>query len=713
MIAENFDDVFADIDINKLPTLPQVLLFFLDASHTEVVSFDCLSDLIKKDASLTVRIVSAASSAYYGGQGTVLPFERILVLLGLQTIKTIAITASVQQFFSRFDSASARQLKAFWRDSLTCAQLASSLAQLTGYANKDEAYLAGMIHNIGSLIFSNNYPDQYAALVEMATDEAQLVALETEHFGGSRYQAGAWIVSSWGNDSFLADSVLYQGEPVESMRGAHHLVKILAVASRLSQYRDDADADGLAAARQLFDLNHSLVDDLLEKTRGEVVDIAKSMDIDLEPLVSESASAEISANDEEKQVELAGKVRDIAMLNGVRQDLSRSEGELSVKQAISKSLSILFNCKSCLFFKTTEQGQSLKGDPLGDDDQKIAEFDIALLPEASLIARSFIEERVLHSYAVDSTTPASVVDRQLLKLTGSKAIVCLPLIVDQHQLGVLVVGVAAKTAAAIELQLQLWKMFANEASYSLFMQQQHERQQQSQHDEDSEYYQARAREIVHEVNNPLSIVKNYVHILSSRLDENAAAQDELQIIREELERAGNILLRLPGITEQHITSEGSAFINVNTQVTDLLKVFRSSLFVTTGVSAVTDLDDNMALIESNPSAIKQILTNLIKNAAEALPVSGLITVETQALVNFNGCNYVEIVIADNGPGIMPEVQEKLFTPVETTKAGNHAGLGLSIVKSLIDELEGSISCRSSAKNGTRFEVLIPRITTDD
>ena len=142
MIAENFDDVFVDIDINKLPTLPQVLLVFLDVSHTEVVSFDRLSDLIKKDASLTTRIVSAASSAYYGGQGTVLPFERILVLLGLQTIKTIAITASVQQFFSRFDSASARRLKVFWRDSLTCAQLASSLAQLTGYANKDEAYLA-------------------------------------------------------------------------------------------------------------------------------------------------------------------------------------------------------------------------------------------------------------------------------------------------------------------------------------------------------------------------------------------------------------------------------------------------------------------------------------------------------------------------------------------------------------------------------------------
>lgn len=708
MIAENLDDVFADIDINKLPSLPQVLLVFLDAVHTEVIAFDRLSDLIKQDASLTARIVSAATTAYYGGQGKALSFERILVMLGLQTVKTIAITASVHQFFSRFDGASARRQKIFWRDSLICAQLASSLAHLTGYANKDEAYLAGLIHNIGSLLFSTNYHDQYIELAEMDVSEAQLAALETERFGGSRYQAGAWFISNWGSGSLVADAVLYQNEPLERMQGAHHLVKILAVASRLSQY--DADAEGLSAALQLFDLNESLVQDLLEKTRGEVLEVAQSLDIDLESLVLEPQTNEVSADDEAQQLELASKVRDIALLNGVRQDLSRSEGEASVKRAIKKSLQILFDCQSCLFFKVAEQGQSLVGDPLDEEDQQLAEFNIIMLPEAGLVARSLIEKRVFHSYLLEAATPASVVDHQLLNMMDSKAIVCLPLVVDQYELGVLVVGVASKTAAAIEQQLQLWKMFANEASYSLFAQHQQVEQKREQHEKDSEHYQARARAIAHEVNNPLSIVKNYLHILSSKLDQNDAAQEELLIIREELDRAGSILLRLPGITEQHVTADGVVQVDINELISDLLKIFRSSLFATSGVEAITDLDSGMVLIETSSSAIKQILTNLIKNAAEALPASGCITIETQALVNFNGGNYVEIVISDNGPGIAPEVQEKLFTPVATTKTGHHSGLGLSIVKSLIDELEGSISCRSNAKNGTRFEILIPRIT---
>ena len=104
-----------------------------------------------------------------------------------------------------------------------------------------------------------------------------------------------------------------------------------------------------------------------------------------------------------------------------------------------------------------------------------------------------------------------------------------------------------------------------------------------------------------------------------------------------------------------------------------------------------------------------MLTNLVKNAAEAVTEVGRIEVATRGLVNFNGKNFVEIVVRDNGPGIPDDVQAKLFTPVESTKGGSHAGLGLTIVKNLVDGMGGYISCRSSATDGTRFEILIPRV----
>ena len=202
-MPDTLNNPFSDIETDKLPSLPHVLLMLLDASHTVVISFDRLSGVIEKDASLTARIVTAASAAYFGGQGKSLTFERTLVLLGLDTIKTIAITASVQQFFSRFDSTSNSILKRCWTRSLTCAVAAREIARLTGYPHLDEVYMAGLMHNIGQLIFNMNYPDQYPHLIDAATDSADLMSLESENLGANHCEAGAWLISQWNLDKLL------------------------------------------------------------------------------------------------------------------------------------------------------------------------------------------------------------------------------------------------------------------------------------------------------------------------------------------------------------------------------------------------------------------------------------------------------------------------------------------------------------------------------
>ena len=82
-------------------------------------------------------------------------------------------------------------------------------------------------------------------------------------------------------------------------------------------------------------------------------------------------------------------------------------------------------------------------------------------------------------------------------------------------------------------------------------------------------------------------------------------------------------------------------------------------------------------------------------------------VYTQDNVNVDGKEHIELCVADDGPGVDPDILPKLFSPVDSTKGGDHAGLGLSIVKNLVNELHGSISCRSSDK-GTSFHILLPK-----
>jgi nitrogen-specific signal transduction histidine kinase len=107
-------------------------------------------------------------------------------------------------------------------------------------------------------------------------------------------------------------------------------------------------------------------------------------------------------------------------------------------------------------------------------------------------------------------------------------------------------------------------------------------------------------------------------------------------------------------------------------------------------------------------ALKQVLLNLIKNSVEALGESGKITIATRSNVKVNGKNYLAIVISDNGPGLPKEIRENLFQPVKSTK-GEKRGVGLVIVKNLINEMHGGISCKSQEGLGATFQILLPQV----
>jgi nitrogen-specific signal transduction histidine kinase len=119
-----------------------------------------------------------------------------------------------------------------------------------------------------------------------------------------------------------------------------------------------------------------------------------------------------------------------------------------------------------------------------------------------------------------------------------------------------------------------------------------------------------------------------------------------------------------------------------------------------------ELAESLPPLSTNSTHIQQILTNLLKNAVEALPPGGTIRLVTQSDVVVNGRNFAAITVADNGPGLPTSVLKHLFSPVASTKGGAHSGLGLSITKKLIDEIGGSIMCKSN-KAGTEFQLLIP------
>jgi signal transduction histidine kinase len=210
------------------------------------------------------------------------------------------------------------------------------------------------------------------------------------------------------------------------------------------------------------------------------------------------------------------------------------------------------------------------------------------------------------------------------------------------------------------------------------------------------------RAVLHEVSNPLTIVRNSLYVLAAKVGEQAA--EELRVLREETERASRILQRLAE-PEEPLAESG---FDLNKTIRDLARVLDEALCRPHGLGLSLNLQEGLAPLTKGRDAIRQIVLNLVRNAAEALGERGHISVTTQDGINLHGRLYVEIAVADDGPGFPEELRARLFQPVTSAKGEGHAGLGLSIVKNLVDELGGLVSCRPNLEGGTVFLILLPQ-----
>ncbi|HEY9120936.1 MAG TPA: ATP-binding protein, partial [Marinobacter sp.] len=119
-----------------------------------------------------------------------------------------------------------------------------------------------------------------------------------------------------------------------------------------------------------------------------------------------------------------------------------------------------------------------------------------------------------------------------------------------------------------------------------------------------------------------------------------------------------------------------------------------------------DLCEDATDVSVPRAVIRQVVINLVRNAAESLSEGGDVSIHTLAPVWQGGKTWVELEIADTGNGIPADIRTSLFSPVRSTKGKGHSGLGLSVVKQLIDDREGIINCRTG-RGGTAFRILFP------
>ncbi|QGZ43094.1 HD-like signal output (HDOD) protein [Pseudoduganella flava] len=681
--------------------MPQILIKLIEMLQADEAGMPELAALIAQDAGMTGKILSVAYSSAYRVNRTA-GLEQALVSLGTDMIKTLVISESVFQTFNNFPHSGSADLRAFWKHSLGAAVVARDVARMMEYPHVEEAYLAGLLHNVGRLALLATAPREYANNF-MARDDEELCAVEQRTLQITHTEAGAWLVERWNLDSFLADSVLYHHEPVARLAAAHPLIRIVRLA-HLLVYHPDLGA-AIDTAAEFCGVAPRDLDAVLKAAARQVQKSAEYLGIDLagaDDIVALPAQMPAPPVDP-VQARLQEEVRNMVLVTEMGQTFARQQGETAMLEAVTRSARILFDLGTTVILLEDPTGQALVGAAAGEHQQRLAEFSIPLGRHGaagSAIAGAAANRKL--TLLTRGTQPLGIAEEQLFRILGTEAMACLPLVAGQRCFGVLVGGVAAWQLPAIGKREGFMQAFGKEAAAALETAIAERSRARRQITHVAEEYREASRRVVHEVNNPLSIIKNYLSVLDAKLARREPVVAEMSILNEEIDRVGQLINGLADLQPTDTTR----VTNIARVVDDVLRLFRATDFIPASVQVLVRMQDDPNEIDGDADLLKQILVNLVKNSIEALEGGGRIEIANRGHVNRDRKLYVELVVADTGPGLAPEVLANLFAQVPSKKEGKHHGLGLSIVHDLVKKLNGLITCRSG-KDGTSFEILLP------
>lgn len=264
--------------IDKLPKVPKVVQELMELVNSEGSDMNQISQKIALDQVISARVLRLSNSAHFGRSRSVASVDDAVIRLGLGPIRTL-VTASA--LMSAFPDIEGFDIKSFWATTFEVATLCKVIAKEVK-ADQNEAFTAGMLHNIGDLLIYTAYPDK-AQKVELHVEtgktkqEAQQIVLNTDNA-----ELGGELARNWKFADTLVDAIAHQYRAVQG-DSFSQLAAIINFCAKIDAYWDDLADD----EAKLTWLNHQLeysmlglnegVIETIEDTRGSGREMAKAL----------------------------------------------------------------------------------------------------------------------------------------------------------------------------------------------------------------------------------------------------------------------------------------------------------------------------------------------------------------------------------------------------------------------------------------------------
>ena len=207
--------------------------------------------------------------------------------------------------------------------------------------------------------------------------------------------------------------------------------------------------------------------------------------------------------------------------------------------------------------------------------------------------------------------------------------------------------------------------------------------------------------IAHEINNPLESIKNAIHLLGDKLD--ASSKPIYDLLKIETERVTRIIRQTLDLYRNVIHLSN---FDLDAVVEDTLTMFAHPL-AKDDIKVEKQLG-HVSQFKGSADQFRQLLSNLVVNARDSMPSGGRLILRTREMRSKDGLHgSVILTVADTGAGIPKDLQRSIFEPFVSTKGSKGTGLGLWIVKGIVENHSGRIKVRSRVGKGTCFRLAFP------
>ncbi len=218
----------------NLPTIPPVLAGIVALIDSDTAGARRLVELIERDQSLTAKLLRLANSAFFGQSRRVSTVPRAILLLGFSTVRNLALGVKVWEALA--GDVTRKRLEELWAHAVTVAVCAKALAGRLRACDPDEAFTAGLLHDVGRLVIAVRFRDMYWDTVGGAAESEPIEQLERATFGVDHAEVGGWLLEAWALPPIIVEAVRQHHE-AQPRAGLPH---VLAVTNRLVAWTDVA-----------------------------------------------------------------------------------------------------------------------------------------------------------------------------------------------------------------------------------------------------------------------------------------------------------------------------------------------------------------------------------------------------------------------------------------------------------------------------------------